>query len=132
MKLYKRCDCEADAGCDHHYWYRFSLHRREHRGSTYTANRDLANRIAIKRQGQTLETHEKLRKLKTVKLSEHATAYAEMGREDEPQLAAERSSRPERLSGDDRRSAAGRDHGVPRRALEDAPRQRGQPVQRQP
>ena len=77
MKLYKRCDCDADARCDHHYWYRFTLHRREHRGSTHTANRDLANRIAIKRQGQTLETHEKLRKLKTVKLSEHATAYAE-------------------------------------------------------
>ena len=76
MKLYKRCDCE-DARCDHHYWYRFSLHRRDHRGSTHTANRDLAHRISIKRQGQTLESHEKLRKPKTVKLSEHANAYAE-------------------------------------------------------
>jgi hypothetical protein len=76
MKLYKRCDCAPDARCDHHYWYRFSLHRREHRGTTHTANRELANRIAIKRQAQTLETHEKLRKLKSVKLSEHVDAYA--------------------------------------------------------
>jgi integrase len=32
---------------------------------------------AIKRQAQTLETHEKLRKLKSVKLSEHVDAYAD-------------------------------------------------------
>ena len=55
MKLYKRCDCAPDARCDHHYWYRFSLHRREHRGTTRRASRELGNRIAIKRQAQTLE-----------------------------------------------------------------------------
>lgn len=69
MKLYKRCDCAPDARCDHPYWYRFWLHGREHRASFHTANRDLAHRIAIKRQNQTLEGHEKLRKLKTVRLS---------------------------------------------------------------
>ena len=77
MKLFKRCGCDANGRCDHPYWYRFWLHRREHRGSTHTANRDLAHRVAIKRQGHTLEGHEKLRKLKTVNLSEHATSYAE-------------------------------------------------------
>jgi hypothetical protein len=77
MKLYKRCDCDGSARCEHPYWYRFWLHGREHRASSYTANRDLAHRIAIKRENHALEGHEKLRKLKTVKLSEHADAYAD-------------------------------------------------------
>jgi len=46
MMLFKRCGCDANARCEHPYWYRFWLHRREHRGSTHTANRDLAHRIA--------------------------------------------------------------------------------------
>jgi integrase len=77
MKLYKRCDCDGSARCEHPYWYRFWLHGRERRASSYTANRDLAHRIAIKRENHALEGHEKLRKLKTVKLSEHADAYAD-------------------------------------------------------
>ena len=78
MNLFKRCSCGDDVRCDHPYWYRFWLHRREaHRGSTHTANRELANRIAIKRQNETLEDREKLRKLKPTKLSEHVKAYAD-------------------------------------------------------
>src|SRR5438477_2218576 len=77
MKLYKRCSCDGSARCEHPYWYRFWLHGREHRASSHTANRDLAHRIAIKRENQALEGHEKLRKLKTVKLSEHTDAYAD-------------------------------------------------------
>ena len=77
MKLFKRCDCDAGVRCEHPYWYRFWLHRREHRGSTHTTNRYLAHRIAIKRQGHTLETREKLRQVTTVNLPEHAKSYAE-------------------------------------------------------
>ena len=77
MKLFKRCSCDSNGRCEHPYWYRFWLHRREHRGSTYTANHDLARRIAIKRQNESLETREKLRKPKAIKLSEHVKTYAD-------------------------------------------------------
>ena len=77
MKLFKRCECDGDARCDHPYWYRFWLHRREHRGSTHTANHELARRIAIKRQNESLETREKLRRPKAIKLSEHVKTYAD-------------------------------------------------------
>ena len=77
MKLFKRCTCDGESRCDHAYWYRFWLHRREHRGSTHTANHDLARRIAIKRQHEALETREKLRKPKPIKVSEHVKMYAE-------------------------------------------------------
>jgi integrase len=77
MKLFKRCSCPADVRCEHPYWYRFWLHRREHRGSTHTANRELANRVAVKRQNDTLEQRERLRKLKPIKLSEHIKTYAD-------------------------------------------------------
>jgi len=77
MNLFKRCSCGEDVRCDHPYWYRFWLHRREHRGSTHTPNRELANRIAIKRQNDALEQREKLHKLKPIKLSEHVKAYAD-------------------------------------------------------
>ncbi len=77
MKLFKRCGCNTHPRCEHPYWYRFWLHRHEHRGSTHTANRDLAHRIAIKRQGHTLEDHEKLRKIQAPNLSEHTKSYAD-------------------------------------------------------
>jgi len=77
MKLFKRCTCDGDGRCVHPYWYRFWLHRREHRGSTHTPNHDLAKRIAIKRQNEALETREKLRKPKAIKLSEHVKTYAD-------------------------------------------------------
>ena len=77
MKLFKRCACNGDGRCEHPYWYRFWLHRREHRGSAHTANHELAKRIAIKRQNEALERREKLRKPKAIKLSEHVKAYAD-------------------------------------------------------
>jgi hypothetical protein len=77
VKLFKRCTCGGESRCEHPYWYRFWLHRREHRGSTHTANHDLARRIAIKRQNESLETREMLRKPKPIKLSEHVKAYAD-------------------------------------------------------
>ena len=77
MKLFKRCTCDGESRCEHPYWYRFWLHRREHRGSTHTANHDLARRIAIKRQNESLEMREKLRKPRAIKLSEHVKTYAD-------------------------------------------------------
>ena len=38
----------------------------EHRGSTHTANHELARRIAIKRQNESLESREKLEQLRAL------------------------------------------------------------------
>ena len=66
MNLYKRCDCVGHCQCP--YWYRFRLHAREHRGSTRTGNRNVAQRIANKNYNDVLEGRPSRRR-STVKLS---------------------------------------------------------------
>jgi integrase len=75
MKLYKRCDCSETAKCRHKFWYVFKLRGRRYRGSTFTANHQLADRIAHKRRTEALEHREGFRAPKPVKLSEHIKAY---------------------------------------------------------
>src|SRR3989442_15122266 len=73
MNVFKRCDCTGS--CRHPFWYRFRLHGSEHRGSTRTANRLLAERIAAKRQTEALEGSEGLRKRTAPLLSIHVKEY---------------------------------------------------------
>jgi hypothetical protein len=75
MTLYKRCHCDDRGKCRHPYWYVFKLRGRRHRGSTRTANHQLADRIAHKRRIEALEQREGFRTPKPVKLSEHIKAY---------------------------------------------------------
>ena len=77
MKLSKRCGCGSEMRCQHPYWYRFWLDGREYRGSTRTPNRLLADRIASKRQTESLEGRESFRRKRSPKLSEHIKAYTE-------------------------------------------------------
>jgi hypothetical protein len=53
--LYKRCACRTT--CRHPYWYRFKLLGELHRGTTRTANRQLAERIAQKVRETTVASH---------------------------------------------------------------------------
>ena len=75
MNLFKRCACVNRAKCRHPFWYEFRLRRQHHRGSTRTANRALAQKIAIKRHVIALEQREGLHRIKPVRLSEHVKAY---------------------------------------------------------
>ena len=75
MKLYRRCNCGCR--CGHPYWYRFWLHGGEHRGSTHTDNRTLAQRIAARHQSEVLEGRYALRRPRTPKLSDHIKVYTE-------------------------------------------------------
>src|SRR5438093_11288117 len=72
MNLYKRCACVAPCKCP--YWYRFRLHAREHRGSTKTGNRHVAQRIAGARYNDALEGKPSRRR-STIKLSALIRAY---------------------------------------------------------
>src|SRR5262245_30373549 len=74
MNLFKRCACAGT--CKHPFWFVFKLHGRRHRGTTHTANRQLAERIAAKRRTAIVETGEGLRPvIKPVKLSKHVADY---------------------------------------------------------
>jgi hypothetical protein len=75
MNVFKRCRCANRTKCRHAFWYEFRLHRQHHRGSTRTADRALARRIAIKRHAAALEGREGLQRLKSIRLSEHVKAY---------------------------------------------------------
>lgn len=72
MNLYKRCDCGQHCQCP--YWYRFRLNAREHRGSTRTGNRNIAQRIANTRYNDALEGRP-ARRRSTVKLSALIRSY---------------------------------------------------------
>ncbi len=72
MNLYKRCDCVGHCQCS--YWYRFRLHAREHRGSTRTGNRNVAQRIANTHYNCALEGRPSRRR-STVKLSALIRSY---------------------------------------------------------
>ena len=54
MNLFKRCGC-PDSKCRHSFWFRFRMHGREHRSTTRTANRNLANRIAHRHYNDALD-----------------------------------------------------------------------------
>ena len=73
MTLFKRCTCQAR--CHHPLWYRFRFEGREHRGSTHTNNRTLAQRIAANRQVEVLQGRETRSRQKPTKLSVHIEAY---------------------------------------------------------
>jgi integrase len=73
MHVYKRCSCSAS--CRHPWWFRFRLHGREHRASTRTANRQLAERIAGKKQTEALEDVEGIRKRRAPPLSAYIRDY---------------------------------------------------------
>ena len=73
MNLFKRCGCRES--CDHPWWYRFRFQGREHKRSTKTTNRTLAQRIAAKRQVEILEGRERLRGPKAPCLSAHIESY---------------------------------------------------------
>jgi integrase len=75
MKVYKRCDCPEPLRCRHRFWFKFKLRGRQYRGTTRTANRQLADQIAGKRRLEVLEAREGWRPPKPVKLSEHVKAY---------------------------------------------------------
>ena len=72
MNLYKRCDCTESCHCA--LWFRFRLHGREHRGSTRTGNRHLAQRIAHTRYTDALEGRS-TRRLPRVALSAAVRTY---------------------------------------------------------
>lgn len=73
--LSKRCDC--DGPCPHPWWYRFQLHRRVYRGSTHTANRQLAQRIADKQATKALERQHGFASIQSPLFSKHIAAYCE-------------------------------------------------------
>jgi integrase len=75
MNLSKRCSCADKARCRHPFHYLFWFATHPYRGSTRTANRQLAGRIAAKRQTAVLEGREGLSRVKPVRLSAHVTAY---------------------------------------------------------
>src|SRR5262245_4575413 len=75
MNLFKRCKCPDPAKCRCPLWYRFRLHGRQHRGTTNTAKRALAEGIAHKRRLEMIEKGEGFRRVKPVKLTEHVKAY---------------------------------------------------------
>jgi integrase len=77
MKVYKRCLCAEDAKCRHPFWYVFKLRGHRYRGSTRTANRQLAERNGGKRRTEALEQREGFRAPKPIKLSAHVRAYVE-------------------------------------------------------
>lgn len=76
MNLSKRCDCQHPAKCDHPYWFRFRLRGQQCRGTTKTANRIQAQRIAAVRQAAILEGREGIRQDRGVKLSDHIRDYS--------------------------------------------------------
>jgi integrase len=71
MNLYKRCSCGDSCRCA--FWYRFRLFGREHRGSTRSANRQQAGRIAGRRYNDALEG--KAARRSTIKLSALIRTY---------------------------------------------------------
>lgn len=75
MRLFKRCDCLDRTKCRHSFHYHFKLYRRRFHGTTKTANRQLAERIATKRRTVALEGREGLRPPKPVLLTEHVKSY---------------------------------------------------------
>lgn len=75
MRLYKRCHCADRRRCQHAFHYHFKLHKQRFFGSTKTANRTLAERIASKRRVAVLEGREGLKQPTPIKLSVHVTAY---------------------------------------------------------
>src|SRR3954449_3497622 len=75
MTVFKRCHCADRAKCRHRFWFKFKLRGRQYRGSTRTANRQLADHIAAKRRLEALEAKEGWRSQKPVKLSTHVTTY---------------------------------------------------------
>src|SRR5207249_801173 len=75
MRLYKRCACANRKACRHPFWYAFKLHHHKHRGSTRTANRKLAERIASRQRNDVLEGRAGLKRTPPVRLSEHIKAY---------------------------------------------------------
>jgi integrase len=76
MRVFKRCRCGPDETCRHPWWFAFKFRGQRHRGTTRTANRQLADSIAAKRRIAALETREGLRPIKPVKLSKHIDDYA--------------------------------------------------------
>ena len=75
MNLFKRCGC-PDSKCRHSFWFRFRMHGREHRSTTRTANRNLANRIAHRRYNDALEGNPTPRRSR-IKLSALIRTYVE-------------------------------------------------------
>ena len=58
MTVYKRCECSEPSRCRHRFWFKFKLRGRQYRGTTRTANRQLAEQIAGKRRLEVLEERE--------------------------------------------------------------------------
>src|SRR5262245_32439982 len=77
MTLYKRCACADRSKCRHPLWYVFKLRGHRHRGSTFTANHQLAQLIARNSRPERLESREGFRPPKPVKRSVHVKAYLE-------------------------------------------------------
>lgn len=75
MNLFKRCACADPSRCRHAYWFEFRLRHRHYRRSTRTANRQLADKIAVKHHAATLEGREGLSQPKPILLSEQLKAY---------------------------------------------------------
>jgi integrase len=75
MTVYKRCRCSEPSRCRHRFWFKFRLRGRQYRGTTRTANRQLAEQIAAKRRIEALEAKEGWRPPKPVKLTEHVKTY---------------------------------------------------------
>jgi integrase len=80
MNLFKRCRCPASK-CRHPFWFRFRMHGQEHRGTTRTANRNLADRIAHRRFNDALEGNP-TRRRSTIKLSALVKTYVEHARKE--------------------------------------------------
>lgn len=89
MFLYKRCRC-AERTCRHRFQYRFELHGREHRGSTRTANAQLAERAAARAYTEALEGGSAA-PVKKVRLSAAVDAYVAHAKK--KQRSAEKTER---------------------------------------
>ena len=75
MNIYKRCGCEGT--CKHPWWYRFRFNGREFRGSTRTANKNLAGQVSATRRVDALAGQHETRTGPPPKLSVHVQAYTE-------------------------------------------------------
>jgi len=84
MNLTKRCACPGGA-CSHPFWFRFQHEGRTFRGTTKTANRVRAGRIANKKQIEILEG--RAVKASAVRLAVHVADYLEWARKDHPATA---------------------------------------------
>jgi integrase len=91
MRLYKRCDC-PETGCSHSLWYGFKHKGKPYRGSTFTANRKLALRIATRARNKVvgeragLEMDDEAAPLQPL-LSEARVQYINWAKGDHPATA---------------------------------------------